>query len=91
MLKNSSSFLILLVMDANQVTLMRGASFVKLLTSVIRKLHDNGLQKDTLKQIVWPYFVNFGGISSKTFLDDKLSDMQRTFKKKIKIVEKMQE
>ena len=66
-------------MDANQVTLMRGASFVKLLTSVIRKLHDTGLKKDMLEQIIYPYFVNFGGISSKTFLDEKLSDMQKTF------------
>jgi len=58
-------------MDANQVTLMRGASFVKLLTSVIRKLHDSGVEKNILEQIVFPYFVNFGGISSKAFLDEK--------------------
>ena len=43
-LKESSSFTLLLIMDANQVNLARARSLIELLTSVLRKFNNAGQQ-----------------------------------------------
>ena len=73
-------------MKAEQVTLLRGGPYVRLLTSVVRKLSEEGLKKEALKDIVSPYFVDFSGINSVSFLNH-LEQIRETFQKKVKIME----
>ena len=73
-------------MKAEQVTLLRGGPYVRLLTSVIRKLSEEGLKKEALRSIVSPYFVDFKGINSVGFLG-YLEQIRETFQKKVKIME----
>ena len=76
----------MLIMKAEQVTLLKGGPYVRLLTSVIRKLSEEGLKKEALKDIVAPYFVDFSGINSVGFLA-YLEQIRETFQKKVKIME----
>ena len=77
-MKNCKSFIILLIMDANQI-LSDGNSIIELLTAVLRKFSKDGQIAEVLKNYIAPYFVNFQAIGSKKLLNEKLNYLKYQF------------
>ena len=66
-LKNSKSFKLLVIIDANQINYEGGKTMIELFTSILRKF--SHIDTDELESVIIPYFVNFNAVT-KTLVDD---------------------
>ena len=58
----------------------RGNKFVQVVTAVLRKFSYEGISsQENLKKMIMPFFVKFGEIDSKKFMDDKLGLIIKSF------------
>jgi hypothetical protein len=78
----SEAFTLVLVIDANQVNLVRGRTFIELITSVLRKFHKSAWTKSYLQSAILPYIVNFDAVENKKVLDENLQGLKELFTRK---------
>jgi len=60
-LHNCNSYLIVLVINSNELSVSNGSSFIELLTSILRKFKSEDVNQEKVwKSVIIPIFVKFG-------------------------------
>ena len=79
MLKNCECFKLFVIFDAANITMARAQRFISELTQLTRIFSEKGLQAESLKNSIQPFFVRFAEYKTNEHFTNMLDQIKDLF------------